>query len=207
MLRRIVASLSMACAVLSVSNAKANDSQNEAFLPNAFELAYMGYQGQFLDWGLPSAGLFCSDVNNRMLIAQDVAYAYLLHSGYIDSLLRPAEGKMADQGQTQTQGQAQVKGKDIPVSQGQTQTQGQAQAKAKDIPVMQGQAQSKSSKLLPGQSQAGSQSGLQFSDINVRRFVDYSNALTDDEVRLVRENFDREFLDDLYGHMRSLCRD
>ena len=212
MLRKIVASLSVACAVVAVANAKANvsgetASGQEVFLPNASELAYMGYQGQFLDWGLPSSDLFCSDVNNRMLIAQDVAYAFLLHTGYVDSLLRPTEGNMASQGQTQAQGQAQVKGKDIPVAQGQTQAQGQAQVKAKDIPVMQGQVQSKSGKLLPGQHQGSSQSGAMLSDINIRRFVDYTNALTDDEVRLVRENFDQEFLDDLYSQMRSLCRE
>ncbi|NBW81343.1 hypothetical protein EBR21_06270, partial [bacterium] len=107
----------------------------------------------------------------------------------------------AAQGQTQTQGQAQVKAKDLPVA------QGQAQVKAKDLPAMQGQVQAKSGKLLPGQHQGSSQSGAILSDINIRRFVDYTHALTDDEVRLVRENFDQEFLDDLNSQMRSLCRD
>ena len=48
MLRRIVASLSVACAVVAAANAKASVSSEvtsgkEVFLPNAFELAYMGY--------------------------------------------------------------------------------------------------------------------------------------------------------------------
>jgi len=120
------------------------------------------------------------------------------------------KGKDIPVSQGQAQSQAQVKGKDIPVSQGQTQSQ--AQVKAKDMPMQQGQiqsqAQAKTGKFFPAQhQQTRSQSGVMLSDLQLRRFVDYTNALTDDEVRLVRENFDDEFLDDLYLRMRDLCRE
>ena len=183
----------------------------------------MAYQGAFTQWGIPAAGLFCSDVNSTMLISQDIAYAYLLESGYVDSLLSPVEGAPVAQGQTQTQaqGQAQVKGKDVPVAQGQTQAQGQAhvkgkdvpvaqgqtqaQVKIKDVPVAQGQAQTKG-KLIP--SQQGKSSGMIVrTDLDIRRFVDYTNALTDDEVLLIRENFDSEFLRDLNSQMRYMCNE
>ena len=120
-----------------------------------------------------------------------------------------------------SQGQAQVKGKDIPVSQGQAQvkgkdipvSQGQAQVKAKDLPVSQGklmpsqqqQIQTKG-KLIPNQ-QGQSSSMIARSDLDIRRFVDYTNALTDDEVRLVRENFDEQFLRDLSLQMRYMCNE
>jgi hypothetical protein len=293
MFTKIFASLSLTCAFLAAANAKADTAIAESLQPNSFELAYMGYQGMFSEWGLPSDGAFCLDVNNRIMIAQDLAYAYLLHNGQVDALLRPSEGapvaqvkgkdipmqqgqtqsqgqvkakdipvsqgqtqsqgqaqvKAKDipvsQGQTQSQGQAQVKAKDIPVSQGQTQSQGQAQVKAKDIPVSQGQTQSQGQaqvkakdipvsqsqsqaqvkakdlpvsqsqaqikakgKMFPSQQhQTGSQAGVMLSDLNLRRFVDYTNALTADEVQLVRENFSEEFLDDLYLRMRDLCRE
>ncbi|NBX18380.1 MAG: hypothetical protein EBR09_13545 [Proteobacteria bacterium] len=291
MIRKIFASLSVTCAFLAAANARADYFETESTQPNASELAYMGYQGMFQEWGLPSDGAFCADVNNRIMIAQDLAYAYLLHIGHVDALLRPAEGAPVSQGQTQsqaqvkgkdipvsqgqTQSQAQVKGKDIPVSQGQSQTQAQvkgkdipvsqgqsqtqaqvkgkdipvsqgqtqsqAQVKGKDIPVSQGQSQtqaqakgkdlpmqqnqaqakikdtsvsqaqgkfqSKGGKLLPVQQQSRSQAGVMLSDLNLRRFVDYTNALTDDEVRLVQDNFDNEFLNDLYLRMRDLCRE
>jgi hypothetical protein len=263
MFGKIIASLSVSCVVLAAAQASASsDFSVQAFeqsMPSADELAYMGYQGLFADWGLPSGGDFCMDVNTTMLIAQDVAYAYLLQIGHVDSLLRPAEGGLVKQDQTQTQGQAQVKGKDIPASQSQTQgqaqvkgkdlpasqsqtqgqaqvkgkdlpasqsqtqgqaqvkgkdlpasqsqTQGQAQVKAKDIPVAQSQSQAqiKKGQFIPSQ-QSRSHSGVMLSDPNLRRFVDYTNALTDDEVRLVHENFNDEFLDALYAQMRSLCR-
>jgi hypothetical protein len=311
MLRRIFASLSLTCACLAVSNAQANvDSASEA-LPTPFEIAHMAHQGEFLNWGIPSTDSFCADVNNIILIGQDLAYAYLLESGLVDSLIAPAEGAIVSQGQAQTkgksqpmtqgqtqaqgqaqvkakdipvsqgqtqaqgqaqvkakdipvsqgqtqaqgqaqvkakdipvsqgqtqaQGQAQVKAKDIPVSQGQTQAQGQAQVKAKDIPVSQGQTQaqgqaqvkakdtpvsqgqtqaqgqaqvkakdlpSKHGQLLPAQK-SQSQAMVARNDLDLRRFVDYSNALTDDEVLLVRENFDSEFLRDLEFQMREMC--
>jgi hypothetical protein len=115
------------------------------------------------------------------------------------------KGKDLPASQSQTQGQAQVKGKDLPASQ--SQTQGQAQVKAKDIPVAQSQSQAqiKKGQFIPSQ-QSRSHSGVMLSDPNLRRFVDYTNALTDDEVRLVHENFNDEFLDALYAQMRSLCR-
>ena len=227
MFGKIIASLSVSCVVLAAAQASASTDLSvrayEQSMPSADELAYMGYQGLFTDWGLPAGGDFCMDVNTTMLIAQDVAYAYLLHIGHVDSLLRPAEGGLVKQDQTQTQGQAQVKGKDIPASQSQTQgqaqvkgkdipasqsqTQGQAQVKAKDIPVSQSQSQAqiKKGQFVPSQ-QSRSQSGVMLSDPNLRRFVDYTNALTDDEVRLVHDNFNDEFLDSLYAQMRSLCR-
>ena len=220
MLRRVFASLTLSCACLVAANAKADVSNAEA-LPTPFEVAHMAYQGQFTGWGIPAAGTFCSDVNSVMLIGQDLAYAYLLESGFVDSLLAPTEGAIISQGQTQAQGQAQVKGKDLPVSQGQAQvkgkdipvSQGQAQAKAKDLPVSQGklmpsqqqQIQTKG-KLIPNQ-QGQSSSIIVRSDLDIRRFVDYTNALTDDEVRLVRENFDEQFLRDLSLQMRYMCNE
>jgi len=212
MLQRICASLTLACACLVVANAKASTTTdvNEA-LPTPFEMAHMAYQGQFTQWGIPAAGIFCSDVNNTMLISQDLAYAYLLESGYVDTLLAPTEGAPASQaqvkgkdlpvaqGQTQAQGQAQVKGKDLPVS------QGQAQVKIKDVPISQGQAQAKG-KIIPPQ-QGQSSSIIRQADLDIRRFVDYTNALTQDEVRLVRENFDAEFLRDLNMQMRYMCNE
>ncbi|MEY4063952.1 MAG: hypothetical protein RIR26_160 [Pseudomonadota bacterium] len=311
MLRRILASLSLTCACLAVSNAHADTTVASEALPTPSEIAHMAFQGEFLNWGIPSTESFCSDVDNIILIGQDLAYAYLLESGYVDSLLSPSEGAIVSQGQAQTkskgqpmtqgqtqaQGQAQVKAKDIPVAQGQTQAQGQAQVKAKDIPTAQGQTQAqgqaqvkakdvpaaqgqtqaqgqaqvkakdiptaqgqtqaqgqaqvkakdlptaqgqtqaqgqaqvkakdvpvsqgqtqaqgqaqvkakdirtKQGKLLPAQ-QSHSQSMVARNDLDLRRFVDYSNALTEDEVRLVRENFDSEFLSDLEFHMRDMC--
>jgi len=198
MLQRICASLTLACACLVVANAKASTTTdvNEA-LPTPFEMAHMAYQGQFTQWGIPAAGIFCSDVNNTMLISQDLAYAYLLESGYVDTLLAPTEGARASQ--------AQVKGKDLPVAQGQTQAQGQAQVKIKDVPISQGQAQAKG-KIIPPQ-QGQSSSIIRQADLDIRRFVDYTNALTQDEVRLVRENFDAEFLRDLNMQMRYMCNE
>ncbi|MBM3383161.1 MAG: hypothetical protein FJY29_12080 [Betaproteobacteria bacterium] len=192
MLQRICASLTLACACLVVANAKASTTTdvNEA-LPTPFEMAHMAYQGQFTQWGIPAAGIFCSDVNNTMLISQDLAYAYLLESGYVDTLLAPTEGAPASQ--------AQVKGKDLPVS------QGQAQVKIKDVPISQGQAQAKG-KIIPPQ-QGQSSSIIRQADLDIRRFVDYTNALTQDEVRLVRENFDAEFLRDLNMQMRYMCNE
>jgi len=192
MLQRICASLTLACACLVVANAKASTTTdvNEA-LPTPFEMAHMAYQGQFTQWGIPAAGIFCSDVNNTMLISQDLAYAYLLESGYVDTLLAPTEGARASQ--------AQVKGKDLPVS------QGQAQVKIKDVPISQGQAQAKG-KIIPPQ-QGQSSSIIRQADLDIRRFVDYTNALTQDEVRLVRENFDAEFLRDLNMQMRYMCNE
>jgi len=192
MLQRICASLTLACACLVVANAKASTTTdvNEA-LPTPFEMAHMAYQGQFTQWGIPAAGIFCSDVNNTMLISQDLAYAYLLESGYVDTLLAPTEGAPASQ--------AQVKGKDLPVS------QGQAQVKIKDVPISQGQAQAKG-KIIPPQ-QGQSSSIIRQADLDIRRFVDYTNALTQDEVRLVRENFDAEVLRDLNMQMRYMCNE
>ena len=256
MIRKFFSSLSVTCAFLAAANAHASFPATESAQPNAFELAYMGYQGMFLDWGLPSDGAFCADVNNRIMIAQDLAYAYLLHIGHVDALLRPAEGAPVAQGQAQVKGkdlpvsqgqsqaQAQAKAKDLPVSQGQSQTQAQAKAKdipvsqgqsqtqaqvkAKDIPMQQGQTQAqaqakskdttvsqaqskfipKGGKLIPvQQQQSRSAPGVMLSDLNLRRFVDYTNALTEDEVQLVRDNFDNQFLDDLYLRMRDLCRE
>jgi hypothetical protein len=291
MLRRILASLSLTCACLAVSNAHADTTVASEALPTPSEIAHMAFQGEFLNWGIPSTESFCSDVDNIILIGQDLAYAYLLESGYVDSLLSPSEGAIVSQGQAQTkskgqpmtqgqtqaqgqaqvkakdiptaqgqtqaqgqaqvkakdvpaaqgqtqaqgqaqvkakdiptaqgqtqaQGQAQVKAKDLPTAQGQTQAQGQAQVKAKDVPVSQGQTQAqgqaqvkakdirtKQGKLLPAQ-QSHSQSMVARNDLDLRRFVDYSNALTEDEVRLVRENFDSEFLSDLEFHMRDMC--
>jgi len=292
MLRRVFASLTLTCACLVVANAKAEISNAEA-LPTPFEVAHMAYQGQFTGWGIPAAGTFCYDVNSVMLIHQDLAYAYLLESGFVDSLLTPTEGAIISQGQTQAQGQAQVKGKDVPVSQGQTQAQGKAQVKGKDVPVSQGQTQAQGQaqvkgkdvpvsqgqtqaqgqaqvkgkdipvsqgqtqaqgqaqvkgkdlpvsqgqtqaqgqaqvkgkdvpvsqgKLMPSQQQqiqtkgklipnqqGQSSSMIARSDLDIRRFVDYTNALTDDEVRLVRENFDEQFLRDLSLQMRYMCNE
>ena len=60
-------------------------------------------------------------------------------------------------------------------------------------------------KLFPSQ-QGHSQSGIiTRTDLNIRRYVDYTHALTDDEVRLVRENFDEDFLRDLGLEMRTIC--
>ena len=127
MLRRIIASASVACLV--VANAHADSNSSAESLPAPIEIANLAFDGQFSQWGIPSTYYFCTDVNNTMLIAQDLAYAYLLDIGYVDSLIAPIEGAPV------SQGQAQVKGKDVPVSQGQTQAQGQAQVKGKDVPV------------------------------------------------------------------------
>ena len=224
MLRQIFASLTLTCACLAVANTNASQSfaSSEALLPTSFDIAHMAYNGQFTNWGIPASDMFCSDVSTTMLIGQDLAYAYLLESGYIDSLIAPTEGAIISQGQAQ--GQAQAKGQPLPTQQGQAQVkakdvpvqQGQAQVKAKDVPVQQGQAQTKG-KLMPSQqaqvkgklfpSQQGhSQSGIiTRTDLNIRRYVDYTHALTDDEVRLVRENFDEDFLRDLGLEMRTIC--
>ncbi|MEY2987245.1 MAG: hypothetical protein RJB13_766 [Pseudomonadota bacterium] len=243
MLRRIIASASVACLVVANANADATSSSES--LPAPIEIANLAFDGQFTQWGIPSTYYFCTDVNNTMLIAQDLAYAYLLDIGYVDSLIAPTEGAPStqgqaqvkgkdisvSQGQAQAQGQAQVKGKDVPVSQGQAQAQGQAQVKAKDVPVSQGQAQAqgqaqvkgKDVPVSQGQAQAQTQTqtqaqakgklissqqnrpGIMRTDLDIRRFVDYTRALTDDEVMLVRENFDFQYLRDLNLQMRIMC--
>jgi hypothetical protein len=102
-----------------------------------------------------------------------------------------------------------VKGKDVPVSHGQAQAQGQAQVKGKDVPVSQGQAQAQTQtqaqakgKLISSQQ---NRPGIMRTDLDIRRFVDYTRALTDDEVMLVRENFDFQYLRDLNLQMRIMC--
>ena len=180
MLRRIIASASVACLV--VANAHADSNSSAESLPAPIEIANLAFDGQFSQWGIPSTYYFCTDVNNTMLIAQDLAYAYLLDIGYVDSLIAPIEGAPV------SQGQAQVKGKDVPVSQGQTQAQGQAQVKGKLI-----------------SSQQQNRPGIMRTDLDIRRFVDYTRALTDDEVMLVRENFDSEYLRNLNLQMRMMC--
>jgi len=239
MLKRIIASASLACLV--AANAHADSSSSAESLPAPIEIANLAFDGQFTQWGIPSTYYFCTDVNNTMLIAQDLAYAYLLDIGYVDALIVPTEGAPStqgqaqvkgkdvpvSQGQAQAQGQAQVKGKDVPVSQGQAQAQGQAQVKGKDVPVSQGQAQAqgqaqvkgKDVPVSQGQAQAQGQAqvkgklissqqsrpGVMRTDLDIRRFVDYTRALTDDEVMLVRENFDSQYLRDLNLQMKIMC--
>ncbi len=200
MLRRIIASASVACLV--VANAHADSNSSAESLPAPIEIANLAFDGQFSQWGIPSTYYFCTDVNNTMLIAQDLAYAYLLDIGYVDSLIAPIEGAPV------SQGQAQVKGKDVPVSQGQTQAQGQAQVKGKDVPVSQGQTQAQGQAQVKGKlisSQQQNRPGIMRTDLDIRRFVDYTRALTDDEVMLVRENFDSEYLRNLNLQMRMMC--
>ena len=195
MLKRIIASASLACLV--AANAHADSSSSAESLPAPIEITNLAFDGQFTQWGIPSTYYFCTDVNNTMLIAQDLAYAYLLDIGYVDALIVPTEGAPS------TQGQAQVKGKDVPVSQGQAQAQGQAQVKGKDVPVSQGQAQAQvKGKLI---SSLQSRPGVMRTDLDIRRFVDYTRALTDDEVMLVRENFDSQYLRDLNLQMKIMC--